>query len=431
MVEGVPFALSLPGGDISGLISSCPLFLLSVLLSASSSLPHLERQAEEIFRRVLAQKVVVEGRGSVELLQSLLTYLLWYHHRFDPRTQQYYQLLQLAIGMAADLGLYKRFAKPPPPVKDLNASRALLLCYYLNCGAGILGYDRTDNMQCIRSVRNAAQELARHCSPGSLDKEAPAMVELLYIVAQQQRDRLSVADDTIDQQQQVATRLEDWRKANLNSHTTASLALKSSYHFISAYALLRRSDTAQENIRSSLEKVEELLDGILTCDDRTYLARLGIVEWAHIITSLFLLPRLESALLLRPTNVSRRDCTPRTHHYISCFRGHLRKLEAEVDGFNLAPTLFGWLARILQAVEEYAGSRAREPAGSILRSASSRPLQRDETAYEMVNAFLDDDDGSVSPRGGVSSIREEERNGGVESTTDDFWLDFMSDWLNW
>lgn len=73
-----------------------------------------------------------------------LTFADRYHYHFNPRTQQLGQLLQLAIGIAIDLGINQKPKKPlidisgrslagtPPPRKQREAQRAYLGCYYLS-----------------------------------------------------------------------------------------------------------------------------------------------------------------------------------------------------------------------------------------------------------------------------------------------------------
>lgn len=67
-----------------------------------------------------------------------------YHFHFNPRTQQLGLLLQLAIGMAIELGIGQRRKKPlidisgqygSKPVNadtERDAQRAFLGCYYLS-----------------------------------------------------------------------------------------------------------------------------------------------------------------------------------------------------------------------------------------------------------------------------------------------------------
>ncbi|KAH8900700.1 hypothetical protein GQ53DRAFT_815563 [Thozetella sp. PMI_491] len=61
-----------------------------------------ERLAVE-FRKSLAERLLVNGEKSRDILSSILVYLAWNHNYFDVRRQQLYQLSQIAVSMAVDL----------------------------------------------------------------------------------------------------------------------------------------------------------------------------------------------------------------------------------------------------------------------------------------------------------------------------------------
>ena len=54
-----------------------PFLLLAVLTSASKSDLNLHHQLDHEFRRVLSQKIVVEGKKNLDFLQGLLVYIAW------------------------------------------------------------------------------------------------------------------------------------------------------------------------------------------------------------------------------------------------------------------------------------------------------------------------------------------------------------------
>jgi len=162
MAVALPCALR-PDIGLETLLNGRPFFLLAVIVTATSSQPGLQTEAEEVFRHALAGKAIIEGQRSMEILQGLLTYLLWYQHCFNQQTQQYYQYLSLALGMMADLGLHKfevNIGQGTSQACHINQARTLLLCYYLSCGASVLAFDRPESMQCIGSVRKAATILS-------------------------------------------------------------------------------------------------------------------------------------------------------------------------------------------------------------------------------------------------------------------------------
>lgn len=55
-----------------------PFLLLAILTVCSTRRPRLHRRTEERFRRILSEKVIVQGQKSLEYVQGLLVYLAWY-----------------------------------------------------------------------------------------------------------------------------------------------------------------------------------------------------------------------------------------------------------------------------------------------------------------------------------------------------------------
>jgi hypothetical protein len=92
------------GASCIDCIEQKPFVMLAMLVASSSANEELQATCDFTFRNVLARTVIVEGKRNLELLQGLLIYLAWHHHYLRHETQQIYQYLQLAIGMAVDLG---------------------------------------------------------------------------------------------------------------------------------------------------------------------------------------------------------------------------------------------------------------------------------------------------------------------------------------
>ncbi|OAP64468.1 Transcriptional regulator WAR1 [Fonsecaea erecta] len=426
MIEAVPLAIHVPPSNLDDLLSSSPTLLLAAILTGSSADSDFEKQAGEVFRHVLADRVIVRGQKSMELLQSLLTYMMWYHHRFDPETLQYYQLLQLANGMVADLGLPRRFAtggnSPPREDEDLNAMRAFLLCYYINCSGGVLGYDRPENMRCTESLRNAAKVLAE-VSSRPQDKEAPALVELMHFISLHRVDFNQTECRVLPTQS-----LTEWKTAYLRAET--SMSLRSTYYFVAGYTVLKSSSSMPLSVEDALlcvEHFETLLSHILS-QELCYLVRLGTMEWSHLITTLFRLARLERSRVLESdtADASSLNSHPSlTNQYVGRFRTLMADLlaEAETDTALKSPHLMGWLDKILTAV-------AAQQVGSWEVSQDADKDEDvgrhdEESAYELVNSFIDEKGrvrDSHNPKGS---------NPGRLHDEEGFWTDFMSDWLNW
>ncbi|KAI9765807.1 MAG: hypothetical protein M1840_007089 [Geoglossum simile] len=144
MSEFFPFVVFPTDTTCEKLHTERPMALLAILMTASWNNRSLQMTLEEQYRRELATKTIIDAQKSLGLLQSILIYLAWYHFHFRPQTQQIYQLLQLAIGMAIDLGYNhkkkkpliditgKSRSEPMSPSEEREAQRALLGCYYLS-----------------------------------------------------------------------------------------------------------------------------------------------------------------------------------------------------------------------------------------------------------------------------------------------------------
>lgn len=422
MSEAAPFALRLRNINISQLLSNSPMLLLSVIVTASSSDAKLQHQADRVFLQVFADRVIVQGQKTMEIFQSLLTYLNWYHLRFDPRKQQFYQFVQLANGMAADLSLPRVFSHLPeiPDITDqvVDQARAFLLCYYLNVGGSALGFDRSETMQCSSSLRRAAQILAR-VSESPLDRDIPAMLGLMEIASCHQKDMTEPKDDNqcLRDLEKLRESLCGWTiSVDMTSSAPTQSMLAPTYHFITAYTFLKSRSLRQSGspaLGIGLEACQAALSRILD-KGPCHLVKLSIVEWAHLITTLFILPWLEISATTDRSMDSASVYTPSTLHYTTSFRSQLGKLKlrSERETIFKAETLFGWLETILTAVE----TRATTLSDRFLNR-----VPEEETAFELVNSFL-----KKETSGHPGSLDDSHSR-----SKEDAWLEFMSDWLDW
>ncbi|KAL7786491.1 hypothetical protein V8C43DRAFT_289968 [Trichoderma afarasin] len=89
-----------------------PCLLLAILTACARD--HLQIRLEIEFRKMLADRVIVNAEKNLDLLQGLLVYLTWNHLYFNPAKEQIYQLSQMATTMAAELKL-----PPDDSVKDI------------------------------------------------------------------------------------------------------------------------------------------------------------------------------------------------------------------------------------------------------------------------------------------------------------------------
>lgn len=72
-----PFVNIPDNATVSSLSRSSPFLLLAILAVAARKDTPLNYQMDHEFRRILSEKVVVEGQKSLDFLQGLLLYICW------------------------------------------------------------------------------------------------------------------------------------------------------------------------------------------------------------------------------------------------------------------------------------------------------------------------------------------------------------------
>jgi len=128
-----------------------PILFLSVMSAASSEMPSIQKNLTKELMQVFAEKVIVTGEKSLELIQALQVAVIWYWPPEHFEELKFYQLLHIAAVMAIDLGLGRKkqvkggFRKhipyswrddpwkknAPPDPTTIEARRAWLTCYFL------------------------------------------------------------------------------------------------------------------------------------------------------------------------------------------------------------------------------------------------------------------------------------------------------------
>ncbi|KFZ20552.1 hypothetical protein V501_00059 [Pseudogymnoascus sp. VKM F-4519 (FW-2642)] len=146
-----PFVVIPPNMSLDYFRREKPFLLLSILVISSNSNLQFQDRLETELRETLSRKVIINCEKSLDLLQGLMIYLSRYHYYFQPERQQFYQLSQMMIAMAVDLGITRpdarrscdpsRFASgdswncsisASELPSDIEARRIFLGCYYLS-----------------------------------------------------------------------------------------------------------------------------------------------------------------------------------------------------------------------------------------------------------------------------------------------------------
>ncbi|KAL4943089.1 hypothetical protein BDV06DRAFT_221604 [Aspergillus oleicola] len=86
-----------------------PFLLLAILTVCSSHKPRLQARTDERFRRVLSERVILDGERRVDYVRGLLVYIVWCPMYLRPLKMQIRRYMRIAADMALDLGLHRNF----------------------------------------------------------------------------------------------------------------------------------------------------------------------------------------------------------------------------------------------------------------------------------------------------------------------------------
>ena len=150
MCQHLPGVVFPAGTTVSELRAAKPILFLSVMAAASSEMPGLQRILTKELMQVFAEKIIIDGQKSLELVQALHVAVIWYWppERFEEL--KFYQLVHVAAVMAIEIGLGRKkqarggFRKhiatawkdhplrnTPPDPTTIEARRTWLTCYFL------------------------------------------------------------------------------------------------------------------------------------------------------------------------------------------------------------------------------------------------------------------------------------------------------------
>lgn len=106
-----PFVVIPANACVASLALERPCLLLALLAVASCEDRAKQSRLEQMLRKALLDKIMLEGAKGLDLLAALLVYIAWYHFFYIPKVKQSSQWLHLATSMCFDLGLHLRPAQ--------------------------------------------------------------------------------------------------------------------------------------------------------------------------------------------------------------------------------------------------------------------------------------------------------------------------------
>ncbi|KAI2473589.1 hypothetical protein F4781DRAFT_138519 [Annulohypoxylon bovei var. microspora] len=149
MVPHLPAVVFPEGTTAIEVRKAKPILFLSIMAAASSESPKLQRQLVREIMLIFADHIIVSGRKSLELIQSLLISVIWYYPPEHFEELKFYQFVHLAAVMSIDIGLGRKkhnpktrlvpytwrdhpFRKQPlPDPMSVEARRTWLSVYFL------------------------------------------------------------------------------------------------------------------------------------------------------------------------------------------------------------------------------------------------------------------------------------------------------------
>ncbi|KAB5580000.1 hypothetical protein GE09DRAFT_1080496 [Coniochaeta sp. 2T2.1] len=154
MVPHLPGVVFEAGTTAAEIRKTKPVLFLAIMAVSSSEMPSVQRTLTKELMQILADKVIVVGEKSLELVQALQVAVMWYWPPEHFEELKFYQLVHIAAVMAIDIGLGRKksimggglglrkhipaewrqqhFKKHPlPDSTSLEARRAWLACYFL------------------------------------------------------------------------------------------------------------------------------------------------------------------------------------------------------------------------------------------------------------------------------------------------------------
>ncbi|KKY34119.1 putative fungal specific transcription [Diaporthe ampelina] len=92
-----------------------PVLFLAIMAATSSGTPEIQRVAVRELMQTFADRIVIIGEKSIELVQALTVAVMWYWPPDHLEDLKFYQLVHMAMIMAIDLGLGKRRPRGTKP----------------------------------------------------------------------------------------------------------------------------------------------------------------------------------------------------------------------------------------------------------------------------------------------------------------------------
>ncbi|TVY71335.1 hypothetical protein LSUE1_G008616 [Lachnellula suecica] len=310
---------------VPSLSKSSPFLLLAVLTCASIKDAQLFTQMNNEFRRVLSLKVIVEGQKSLDFLQGLLVYLAWYPMLVNPKNNQSFMYMNLAVSLATDLGLDQAY----PNLSSFSAicaegliendmftqaaKKAYLGCYFLSSSLS-LGFQKPNSFQYRQLMDIHLGSLAESESKGDIH----SLIRLQRLnerISDLHANKQLAGDPRLDSlnaelnAQIFLNELQEWRGSVPDdlSTTRSFIALSERFVGLSIYSYelgfhrkpyrehLRSPQSKelviQSHLTNCLDAAKRFFECLLSLPESSYLS-FTFVQWGLMVQAVLILSRL-------------------------------------------------------------------------------------------------------------------------------------------
>ncbi|KAM0564106.1 hypothetical protein ACHAPJ_000315 [Fusarium lateritium] len=159
MISHLPAVIFQPGFTASELRKTKPILFLAIMAVASAESPVLQKTLQKEMMLTFAEKVMLSGEKSLELVQALNVGVIWYWPPEHFEELKFYQLVHMSAVMAIDIGLGQKLKQrrgivtpdtwrpgpaaaaigpigpgrrwSPPDSTSIESRRTWLTCYFL------------------------------------------------------------------------------------------------------------------------------------------------------------------------------------------------------------------------------------------------------------------------------------------------------------
>lgn len=284
MAIAIPFSILIETLEVRKVLRRSPVLVLSAILVSPNLDPSIAKRLDHTFHRVLMDQAMVQGKQNFDILGGLITYLLWFHHRYDPETQQFFQYLQLAKAMVEDLQVKKFLDSGASTLSDvprISVARMLVGLSYVDQGTMMLDTIRHRTPISINHAQMASRMIASF-PERPIDVYANAILGMVC--------NISINPDS-----------SALVESNVLDRSGSSLCYDIVRSFSEIWHALRRLKSSTPPISQTQLYVDaaakmKILTNIVCQQPHSYLQTMTIIEWAYLLTVLVKMPYLERCI---------------------------------------------------------------------------------------------------------------------------------------